>query len=120
MKSHRTIVLDTLDQGKDSGLIGPAQLSWLAEQLRDAQSDPVIVILHHNICDYHVQTDFIRLKDNLALVDVLNTHGNVRQVVCGHVHMTTTGNFRGRSVRCRNRDRDRGSQDLTVMLAIAY
>lgn len=95
VKDQRVIVLDTVEQGQDWGKIGPAQLNWLAARLSEAADRPVTIVLHHNICDYHVQTDFIRLMDNDPLVDVLKTHPDFRQVITGHVHMTTSGSYRG-------------------------
>ncbi|MEM8552056.1 MAG: metallophosphoesterase [Pseudomonadota bacterium] len=92
----RVIVLDSSDPDlRGSGRLEPEQLSWLARQLADAVDRQVVVVLHHNITPFHVQTDFIILEDADALVSVLREAGNVRQVISGHVHMTTSGTVGG-------------------------
>ena len=89
------LVLDTLDPGLVSGLVGAAQLEWLAAQLAEVRDRPVIVVMHHCHLDLQSPMDFIRLQDNDALADVLQTHPDIRNVIAGHVHMTTSGVFRG-------------------------
>jgi 3',5'-cyclic AMP phosphodiesterase CpdA len=93
---HRVIVLDSCD--KDSGhagLIGSDQLGWLAARLDEAMDRPVIIVLHHNITKFHVQTDFIILRDNASFAEIVSRHPDIRQVISGHVHMTTAGTYRG-------------------------
>lgn len=93
---YRMIVLDSCDkQAGHAGALEDQQLDWLAEQLASAQDTPVIIVLHHNITKLHVQTDTIILQDNARFAQVLSTHPDIRQVISGHVHMTTSGTYRG-------------------------
>ncbi len=93
---HRVIVLDSNDPDVGhAGLIDDGQLAWLADRLDEARDRPVIIVLHHNITPFHVQTDFIILRDNEAFAKVVSRHPDVRQVISGHVHMTAAGNYRG-------------------------
>lgn len=95
-KGVRVVVLDSSDpELRGAGRLTPAQLSWLERQLGDAGDRPVVVVLHHNITRFHVQTDFIILEDPDALLTVLRGAGNVCQVISGHVHMTTSGTVGG-------------------------
>lgn len=95
LKGHRIVILDSSEPGRHEGVLTTAQLDWLAARLDEAADRPVIVVLHHNITDLHVQTDFIRLQQNGAFIDVLKAHPDIRQVISGHVHMTTSGTLRG-------------------------
>lgn len=95
-KGQRVIVLDSLDpEEMGVGGLSAAQLEWLQARLDEARDRPVTVVLHHNITPFHVQTDFIILKDNAALAEVVLSHPDIRQVISGHVHMTTAGTYRG-------------------------
>ena len=93
---YRVIVLDSSDpELAGSGRFEDAQIAWLRERLAEVPDTPVVVVLHHNIVPFQVQTDFIILKDNAAFAEVLSSQGNVRHVISGHVHMTTAGTYRG-------------------------
>ena len=92
---HRILVLDSLDSGRHPGLVDAQQLDWLAARLREASDRPVIVVLHHNICDLQVSTDSIRLRENRGFADVLAEHPDIRHVISGHVHLSSSGVYRG-------------------------
>lgn len=93
---YRIIVLDSSDPEVDGeGRLTQAQLNWLDAQLGEVPERPVVIVLHHNIAPFSVQTDFIILADNAAFADVVLRHKNVRQVISGHVHMTTSGAYKG-------------------------
>ncbi len=96
-QGHRVLVMDSLDTGRHAGLLVPAQLDWLAEKLAEAESRPVILALHHNIADLNVSTDGIKLDRNASLAEVLRRHPDVRHVISGHVHLTSSGVYRGLS-----------------------
>lgn len=93
---HRVIVLDSSDPSiGGAGKLEELQLDWLQDQLDDAKDLPVIIVLHHNITKLHVQTDFIILMDNEEFANVVTSHPDIRQVISGHVHMTTAGTYKG-------------------------
>ncbi|MEL6996528.1 MAG: metallophosphoesterase [Pseudomonadota bacterium] len=93
---YRTIVLDSSDPDLGgAGRLSQAQLDWLDAQLSEMPAQPVVIVLHHNIAPFSVQTDVIILENNAAFADVILDHTNVRQVISGHVHMTTSGSFKG-------------------------
>tara|TARA_R110002020_G_scaffold109430_16_gene253162 strand:+ start:29492 stop:30304 length:813 start_codon:yes stop_codon:yes gene_type:complete len=96
LNGHRVIVLDSSDRSVGgSGFLEVSQLAWLQARLDEAKATPVIIVLHHNITPLHTQNDFIILKDNAAFADVVRSHPDIRQVISGHVHMTTAGTYRG-------------------------
>lgn len=93
---YRTIVLDSSEPDlSGSGRLTTAQITWLKTRLSEVPQTPVVIVLHHNIAPFSVQTDFIILEDNAAFADVLSEHSNVRHVISGHVHMTTSGIYKG-------------------------
>ncbi len=91
MKGYRIILLDSLDDSADSGALTPEQIRWLEERLTEARGTPVIVVLHHSICAMGVPTDPIRLLGAGPFLAALKAHGDVRQVISGHVHMSASG-----------------------------
>ncbi len=92
---HSVVLLDSLEPGETEGRLSDVQFDWLRRALGDAAGRPVIVVLHHSIADLGVPTDFINLRDKERLAAVLGAHGGVRQVISGHVHMSTAGIYRG-------------------------
>lgn len=93
---YRTLVLDSSEPGLGgAGRLSPAQIAWLTDRLAEVPETPVVVVLHHNIQPFSVQTDFIILQEPEAFAAALKTHKDVRQVISGHVHMTTSGSYQG-------------------------
>ncbi|WP_424932099.1 metallophosphoesterase [Amaricoccus macauensis] len=90
-EGYRVIILDTLHEGTDGGVITPEQLGWLEERLGEAKGRPVIVVLHHSICEMGVPTDSISMENPGPFLAALRAHGDVRQVISGHVHMSSSG-----------------------------
>lgn len=95
IKGHRVILLDSTEPGLVEGVLCADRLAWLAARLDEARDRPVIVILHHHALPLSMPVDSIILRDGAALVDVLRTHPDIRQVIAGHVHITTTGVWKG-------------------------
>ena len=56
---------------------------------------PVVVVLHHHANPLMTMVDRIKLENGAALAEVLNSHGDVRQVIAGHVHYTSTALWHG-------------------------
>ncbi|MEO1679543.1 MAG: metallophosphoesterase [Pseudomonadota bacterium] len=95
-KGYRVIVLDSSDPDlRGGGRLEAGQIDWLKARLAEAQDRPVVIVLHHNITAFHVQTDFIILEDGAVFAEALKSHPDVRQVISGHVHMTVSGSFAG-------------------------
>ena len=96
---HRVIVLDSLEKNDDpdwphysarTGHLCGVRLGWLEAQLNAAAGLPVIVVLHHPVWPVGIQMDPWCLRDPQTLTDMLRSYRNVRQVISGHIHMTTT------------------------------
>ncbi len=81
--SHRFVLLDSLDQvNVTPGLLGPAQLGWLAHELDEGRGRPTLVFVHHNPKAVKVPG----LIDDAALLAVLAGRPWVRALIYGHTH----------------------------------
>jgi len=95
-QGYRVLVLDTSEPDlPGAGRLSTVQLTWLAGRLAEAPTTPVVIVLHHNIAPFGVQTDAIILENAADFADVVNRHSDVRQIISGHVHMSTSGVYRG-------------------------
>ena len=95
LKGHRVLLLDSTMPGEHGGFFCQARRDWLAAQLDAAAGMPVIVVIHHHANIMHTNVDRIRLDEPDAFVEVLKTHPDIRQVIAGHVHLTTSGTYKG-------------------------
>jgi Icc protein len=81
------IVLDSLEQTLSTpGLLGPAQLDWLAHSLDAHPDKPALVMVHHNPSFFggHEKTS---LKDTAELLAVLRPRKQVKALIFGHTHV---------------------------------
>ncbi len=96
LKGYRIILLDSaIEHGRHDGRLEPAQLDWLTARLDDAEHRPVIVILHHHANPLRTAVDEIILQNGAEFADVLARHPDIRQVIAGHVHYTSTAIWKG-------------------------
>jgi Icc protein len=82
-------MLDSLDQvNKAPGVLGQAQLEWLAAAL-DAHADkPAIISVHHNLIWPTSDPNFKHgaLQDTVQLFDILSPRKHVKAIFFGHSH----------------------------------
>ena len=95
IKGYRIILLDSSEPGRVDGVLEAGQIAWLRARLAEALDRPVIVILHHNANALHIESDNIAILEPEAFLDALATHPDIRQVIAGHVHLTSTAMWRG-------------------------
>ena len=91
----RIVTLDTSVPGHHHGEIRQSQLDWLARVLREPAPHGTILALHHppvpSVLDLAV---LVELRDQHRLADVLRGT-DVRTVLAGHLHYSTTAMFAG-------------------------
>lgn len=91
----RIITLDTSVPGFHYGELTPAQLDWLASELATPAPDGTILALHHppvpSVLDLAV---IVELRGQAALAGVLR-NSDVRAILGGHLHYSTTATFAG-------------------------
>lgn len=92
---HRIILLDTSEPGLIGGLLCEGRQGWLADRLAEAADRPVIIVQHHHANPLWVPVDSINLADPEGYVALLKRHDDIRHVIAGHVHMPTSGVWRG-------------------------
>lgn len=91
----RVITMDTSVPGFHHGELSPSQLDWLTRQLDTPAPDGTILALHHppipSILDLSV---LVELRDQASLEAVVR-NSDVRTILAGHLHYSTTASFAG-------------------------
>ena len=83
----RIVGLDTLIEGKGSGVIDADTLEFLASALDEANEIPVLIAMHHPPFQSGIAfMDAIGLEGIQGLSNVLQKRSNEIRLVCGHVH----------------------------------
>ncbi|WP_458780941.1 phosphodiesterase [Arthrobacter sp. D3-16] len=91
----RVITLDTSVPGFHHGELSGSQLEWLASELETPAPDGTILALHHppvpSVLDLSV---LVELRDQASLAAVVR-NSDVRTILAGHLHYSTTASFAG-------------------------
>lgn len=91
----RVITMDTSVPGYHHGELSPSQLDWLTRELDTPAPDGTILALHHppipSILDLSV---LVELRDQASLEAVVR-NSDVRTILAGHLHYSTTASFAG-------------------------
>jgi 3',5'-cyclic-AMP phosphodiesterase len=91
----RVITLDTSVPGFHHGELDDSQLDWLAQELETPAPDGTILALHHppvpSVLDLSV---LVELRDQASLAEVVRD-SDVRTILAGHLHYSTTASFAG-------------------------
>jgi len=98
----RLITLDTLDgppyrNDYHQGYLCANRLKWLDDTLRTSPGRAVIFMHHPAWVSGLSGMDDIRLRNEDAFFDLLDSHRNVAHIFTGHLHRTVSGNARGYS-----------------------
>ena len=108
----RIVTLDTSVPGHHHGKVSESQLSWLATQLTIPAPHGTILAMHHppipSVLDLAVT---VELREQAALGRVLKG-SDVRAILAGHLHYSTTATFVGIPVSVASATCY--TQDLTV------
>lgn len=95
LDGYRLILLDTTTPGTHGGALCEGRRDWLASRLDEAADRPVIVVMHHHANVLSLPVDEIPLADGAGFAQLLRRHADVRMVISGHVHLTTSGVWHG-------------------------
>ena len=91
----RVITLDSTVPGHHHGALTSDQLDWLAEELSVPAAHGTILAMHHpplpSVLDLAVA---VELRDQAGLAEVL-LGSDVRSIIAGHLHYSSTGSFAG-------------------------
>lgn len=98
--THTVIAIDTVFGDKylsfaSLGQYDDKRLAWLDQHLSAAEK-PVVLFAHHPPFKVGFDgMDDIRMRDDDAFAEV--AQGRIAHMICGHVHRTISGNWRGLS-----------------------
>lgn len=91
----RLIALDTSVPGWHHGDLDDAQLAWLQAELSTPAPLGTILAMHHPPLPSHLPLfDILELRDQSRLARVIEG-SDVRAVLAGHLHYSTSGTFAG-------------------------
>ena len=92
----RFIGLDTLIPGQHGGRLCATRLQWLAARLREAPARPTVIFMHHPPFRTGLTVmDAMGFEGAATLAELVQSHPQVRHVVCGHVHRPIVTRFGG-------------------------
>jgi len=90
-EDYHFVALDSHEPGQAGGFLDPAQLAWLQTDLAQHRDRPTIAFVHHHPWPLGLAwIDTMTLRNGGDLVSVLKKHGQVRWLICGHVHLDQT------------------------------
>lgn len=91
------ILLDTLDEARPAdGLLCGRRLAWLDARLAELAASRVLIFMHHPPLSIGLPWfDGMLLANGEALMQCLARHDNVAHIAFGHVHVNTSGVWRG-------------------------
>lgn len=91
----RVIALDSTVHGYHHGALDDDQLAWLADVLATPAPHGTLLALHHPPLPSTVEVmAILELEDQHRLAEVLRG-SDVRGILAGHLHYSTTGTFAG-------------------------
>jgi 3',5'-cyclic AMP phosphodiesterase CpdA len=91
----RIIALDTTVPGYHHGELRESQLTWLRDELATPAPDGTLLALHHPPLPSPIEImSILELQDQHRLAEVLRGT-DVRAILAGHLHYSTTGTFAG-------------------------
>lgn len=91
--THQLIVLDSLVEGEDYGVLSIERLEWLDHCLAKHPEPAILVIHHPMISTGNTLMDSMHLISASELEQVCIRHRHIRAILCGHIHRTIFGHF---------------------------
>jgi 3',5'-cyclic AMP phosphodiesterase CpdA len=93
----RIVVLDTVVPGKSHGALCERRLSWLAGRLAEQPERPTVLVMHHPPFNTGIgHMDAIGLLQGAdELARIVERHGNIERILCGHLHRSIHRRFAG-------------------------
>lgn len=100
IRGLRIIGIDTSLAEWHHGLVEPAELEWLADQLAQPAPDGTILALHHPPVRTRIlPLQVLELQEQDRLAEVVSG-SDVRMILGGHLHYPTASSFAGIPVSC--------------------
>lgn len=81
----RLLQLDSNVPGHSYGELSEDELAFLHINLQKNTASPVLILVHHHVCDINSAMDDGRIDSN-AMFDILSRYTCVKAVIHGHIH----------------------------------
>lgn len=95
----RLIGMDSTSTTAPGGEFCPKRLAWLDKQLAQSDERPVVIFMHHPPAKFAVpETDIDGFIGVDAFGDLLEKHGNIERILCGHIHLPAFASWRNFTV----------------------
>ncbi len=86
----RMIGIDTLETGESGGVLCATRLAWIKERLAEDQQTPTLLFMHHPPLKLGIpETDVDGFVGSDELGALIADCGNIKRVLCGHIHLLT-------------------------------
>lgn len=86
-EGYHFIALDTLEPGQPGGFVDAEQLDWLRDDLHAHRDAQTLIFMHHHPWPLGIEwLDVQHLRNGDDIVRLCRDHGQVRGMICGHVH----------------------------------
>ena len=96
----RFIALDTLIPGEGGGRMCGERLDWLAARLGEAPQRPTVILMHHPPFRTGIAfMDRIGLEGAGEMARIVERHGNIQRILCGHIHRPIQAFWAGTAVQ---------------------
>ena len=96
----RLLFLDTLEEGRHGGSFCAVRAAWLEARLAEQPGKPVVIVMHHPPIE--VGIDWMNTHPDepwvLRFAAAIAGHGQVRALICGHVHRPIVSGWNGTTV----------------------
>jgi 3',5'-cyclic AMP phosphodiesterase CpdA len=92
---HLIVLLDTSEPDLVGGRLCAGRKAWLGARLEGAGGLPVIIVMHHHAAPLSLPVDGIALEEAGDFARMVASHGSVRLVLSGHVHIASSAVWHG-------------------------
>jgi 3',5'-cyclic-AMP phosphodiesterase len=100
LDGFRVLVVDTLEEGRHGGAFCSIRAAWLRVKLAEAPDTPTMIAMHHPPVE--VGIDWMNTVSEEPWVArfaaAIDGAGQVKAIICGHVHRPIVTTWRGVSV----------------------
>ncbi len=95
----RLVAMDSTVPGEPGGEICMQRSKWLDERLAENSEQPTLLFMHHPPVKFGVlETDEDGFAGSELLGDVVEKYPNILRILCGHIHLSSHGGWRGRII----------------------
>ena len=96
----RIIVIDTLEPGRHGGAFCELRAAWLRARLLEDQQTPTIIVMHHPPIEVGIEWMNTHPEEPWVtrFSDAIAGQGQVKSLICGHLHRAITAPWRGTTV----------------------